>query len=310
MASSAYLAATNPWDSASWECEARQDDWQWHAGLPSSSWSASGAQADWPLWGEPWSPWQWLVIQQQAASPLTAALDELKQEIKVLQEASRLKVREMPGSRIGCWLEAVEGEDPDTVLVISSIRGLGREPRPKILLKEHFSRWGEVKRVVTSDYVAIKTEKLPNGTKRVLESRVRPGGIAFLVMTTAAAARSILDESEHVVAGSRVGVRKFSAPSQEHRPARISSEDEQEVSAARRERSCVHSSTLGVRKLCASAQSRDHGHARILHGDEQEAQEILAAPKGIRHADTSIPGSCRRWLNSSSRCYGGLSDGA
>jgi len=117
------------------------------------------------------------------------------------QQALRCKATELPEelgeqSSMRKHLRDLQDEDPDCILLIREIQRLGFGPQAS--LTRHFGQFGPVKQVLVAR----------SATAARRRSRIRPAGLGFVVMDSAAAASSALDCGERqVIAGTTIEVR-------------------------------------------------------------------------------------------------------
>merc|ERR1711920_273728 len=110
-------------------------------------------------------------------------------------------------------LKELDEEDPACVIHVSRIRSLGFNSPD--LLHEHFSHFGQVKRVALSNAHQKLEDREPVPSQCAL--RVRPSGVGFVVMERAQDVDAIVATGEvQTVHGCEVSVRRFQARA-EHR---------------------------------------------------------------------------------------------
>jgi len=109
-----------------------------------------------------------------------------------------------PGPRVPIGmleqLQALQDEDPDTVLIVRRIHSLGFNS--PFWLEDHFSQYGAVKSVL----VPSSRVKACPGRR----SRKRPASIGFIIMDSVDSAKFALSMGDiHVVGGCAIAVRNF-----------------------------------------------------------------------------------------------------
>lgn len=117
---------------------------------------------------------------------------------------SMCKQRDMESMR--CHLQALQLEDPATVVIARRINKLGFSS-PEIL-RAHFSRYGEVKSIHIS-HSRVKSQP-HNRVCADAEWRVRAAALGFVVMQSPEATSQILaDGAEHRINGVTVMIQRF-----------------------------------------------------------------------------------------------------
>jgi len=109
-----------------------------------------------------------------------------------------------PGPRVPIGmleqLQALQDEDPDTVLIVRRIHSLGFNS--PFWLEDHFSQYGAVKSVL----VPSSRVKACPGRR----SRKRPASIGFIIMDSVDSAKFALSMGDiHVIGGCAIAVRNF-----------------------------------------------------------------------------------------------------
>jgi len=102
------------------------------------------------------------------------------------------------------YLQETRAQDPRCVFVVRRINKLGF--RSKAVLERHYSRFGEVARIMVSHQQAKRWANQASGP------RTRPGNFGLVVMKSQAAAQRILEQGpEQVVGGVAIQVLEFQA---------------------------------------------------------------------------------------------------
>jgi len=115
--------------------------------------------------------------------------------------ATAFELEGQPETTLRANLEELSTMDPARVLMLRKINKLGL--RSPTMLKEYFSQFGTVDRVMIS-HSRAKSIYNPSQT------RVRIAGLAFVVMSTADATQKVLDLGrDHVVQGVGIAVSEF-----------------------------------------------------------------------------------------------------
>jgi hypothetical protein len=118
-----------------------------------------------------------------------------------------LELEGQPETTLRANLEELSTMDPARVLMLRKINKLGL--RSPTMLKEYFSQFGTVDRVMIS-HSRAKSIYNPSQT------RVRIAGLAFVVMSTADATQKVLDRGrDHIVQGVSIAVSEFEGTASE-----------------------------------------------------------------------------------------------
>jgi hypothetical protein len=103
--------------------------------------------------------------------------------------------------RIASHLNELEKEDPNKILILRRINRLGFKSGE--ILKEHYERYGEVRKVLLSN-AHTRNDDTP------YQVRLRPSGIGYVLFERAEdAERALLEGEKQVVAGVEIFARAF-----------------------------------------------------------------------------------------------------
>jgi hypothetical protein len=134
------------------------------------------------------------------------------------------------GDTMKAQLQALREEDHDAIFIARHINKIGFSSAE--VLRTHFGRYGQVKDVLVA-HSRVKVLR-HTGSGHASLSRLRPAGLGFIVMSSAADAKTILaDGPEHVVNGVTVQVQAFHH--QDTSPSADDSQQDQSLTAEAQE---------------------------------------------------------------------------
>lgn len=126
-------------------------------------------------------------------------------------DANMQKQPEKSQDSMRSYLSDLRNEDPKRVFITRRIKDLGF--RSKELLKQHFSKYGEVKQVLIPHTKVKPYRDATAGST----ARTRPGNFGLVVMTSPQVVQKIFEEgSEHSVNGVQIEVQVFELVSRPH----------------------------------------------------------------------------------------------
>jgi hypothetical protein len=146
------------------------------------------------------------VPQRSTAAPASVGNQE------VIPEAQRKET-------LGMHLTDMQTEDPRCVFIVRRITSMGFQSQE--LLTMHYSRYGEVSRVLVA-HSKVK----PFRNNPTAQPRIRPGSLGFVVMKTAESVELILAAGkDQTVAGVAICVQRFEQPAKPREGRAVSTTD-------------------------------------------------------------------------------------
>jgi len=144
--------------------------------------------------------------QRSTATPISVGNQE------VVRDAQRKET-------LGMHLTDMQTEDPRCVFIVRRITSMGFQSQE--ILTMHFSRYGEVSRVLVA-HSKVK----PFRNNPTAQPRIRPGSLGFVVMKTAESVELILaGGKEQTVAGVLICVQRFEQPAKPREGRAVSTTD-------------------------------------------------------------------------------------